>query len=64
MRVLLIVLFSLIACVTVLATGAKRSERFTTHIGSRIPPVEAKCFQTGEVQTDEGKHLKVFQCPA
>ena len=64
MRVLLTVLFSLVACVTVLATGSKSSERFTIHIGSRMPPIEAKCFQTGEFQTDEGKRLKVFQCPA
>ena len=27
------------------------------------PPVEAGCFKTGDVETDEGKMLKVFRCP-
>ena len=63
MRVLLSVLLSLTALVAVLVTGVKGSESYTTHIGSRTPPVEAGCFQSGEVVTDERKVLKVFSCP-
>ena len=56
-------LLSLAAFTMVLATGAKGSERFTIHIGSRVPPTELGCFQSGDVQTDEGRQLKVFKCP-
>ena len=63
MRVLLTALLSLAACALVLATGVKSTERFTTHIGSRLPPAELGCVQSGDVQTDEGRRLKVFKCP-
>ena len=64
MRVLMTVLLSLVAFVVVLASGLNSSGSFTTHIGSRIPPAEAGCFQSGDIRTDEGKVLKVFKCPA
>lgn len=66
MRILLAALLSLTALVVVVATGsgAKGSESFTTHIGSRVPPAEAGCFKTGQYRTDEDKLLNVFQCPA
>ena len=63
MRVLLTALFSLAACALVLATGGKRSERFTIHVGSRLPPAELGCLQSGHLQTDEGRRLRVFKCP-
>ena len=63
MRALLMAVFSLVACALVLATGAKSIERFTTHIGSRLPPAELGCVKSGYVQTDEGRRLKVFKCP-
>ena len=63
MRVLLTALLSLAACSLVLATGVKSTERFTIHIGSRLPPAELGCVQSGHVQTDEGRRLKVFKCP-
>ena len=56
-------LLSLAACALVLATGVSRSERFTIHIGSRLPPAELGCVQAGHVQTDEERRLKVFKCP-
>lgn len=66
MRMLMAVLLSLAALVGVVATesGAKGSESFTTHIGSRVPPADAGCFKTGQYRTDEGKLLNVFQCPS
>ena len=63
MRVLLRAFLTLAACALVLATGASSSERFTIHIGSRLPPAELGCVQSGQVQTDEGRRLKVFKCP-
>ena len=63
MRVFLTALLSLAACAMVLSTGVKSSERFTTHIGSQLPPAELGCVQSGHVQTDEGRRLKVFKCP-
>ena len=63
MRVLLSALLSLAAFSLVFATGGKGSERFTTHIGLRIPPAELGCFHSGDVQTLEGRRLKVFKCP-
>lgn len=56
-------LLSLAAFALVLATEVKSSERFTTHIGLRLPPVELGCVQSGHVQTDEGRRLRVFKCP-
>ena len=63
MRVLFMALFSLAAFAMVLATGGKSSEGFTTHIGLRLPPAELGCVQSGHVQTDEGRQLRVFKCP-
>ena len=63
MRVFLMALLSLASCALVLATGVKTTERFTIHIGSRLPPVELGCVQSGQVQTDEGRQLRVFKCP-
>jgi len=56
-------LLSLAAFALVLATGVKSTERFTTHIGTRLPPAELGWVQSGHVQTDEGRRLKVFKCP-
>lgn len=39
-------------------------DSYTTHIGSRVPPVEAGCLQIDVVMTDEGKSLNVFACPS
>ena len=63
MRVLFMALLSLAAFAMVLATGVNSSERFTIHIGSRLPPAELGCVQSGDVQTDEGRRLMVFKCP-
>ena len=63
MRVLLTAVLSIAACSLVLATGIKGTMHFTTHIGSRLPPAELGCVQSGHVQTDEGRRLKVFKCP-
>ena len=56
-------LLSLAAFALVLASGVKSSEGFTTHIGLRLPPAELGCVQSGHVQTDEGRRLRVFKCP-
>ena len=63
MRVLLAAVLSLTAFVIVMAAGVKESVRYTTHIGSRVPPAEAGCLKTGDVRNDEGKLLNVFKCP-
>ena len=63
MRALLMALLSSAACALVLATGVKSTERFTIYIGSRLPPAELGCVQSGHVQTDEGRRLKVFKYP-
>lgn len=63
MRVLFTALLSFAACALVLATGVKSTERFTIHIGTRLPPAELGCVQSGHVQTDEGRRLSVFKCP-
>ena len=63
MPVLLTAFLSLAACALVLATGVKSTERFTIHIGSRLPPAELGCVRSGHVQTDEGRRLSVFKCP-
>ena len=63
MRVLLTALLSIAACALVLATGVKGTERFTIHIGSRLPPAELGCVQSGHAQIDEGRRLRVFKCP-
>ena len=64
MRVLLKAVVSLIAFMAVFTAGLNSSGSTTTHIGTRIPPEGAGCFQSGTVETDAGKVLKVFQCPA
>ena len=38
--------------------------QYTTHIGSRVPPVEAGCLQVDVVETDAGKPLLVYACPS
>lgn len=63
MRPLIAVALSLTALVLTLGTGVRGSNAYTTHIGMRVPPIEAKCIKTGEIQTDEGKQLNVYQCP-
>lgn len=63
MRALIAVALSLTALVLTLGTGARGANAYTTHIGMRVPPIEAKCIKTGEIQTDEGKQLNVYQCP-
>ena len=42
--------------------SAALSDQYTTHIGSRVPPVEAGCLQVDVVETDAGKPLKVYAC--
>ena len=39
-------------------------DQTTTHIGSRVPPVEAGCQQIEVVETDAGKLLNVYACPS
>ncbi len=39
------------------------ADGYTTHIGSRVPPVEANCMHIDEITTDEGKQLSVYACP-
>ena len=38
--------------------------QYTTHIGSRVPPVEAGCLQVDVVETDASKPLNVYACPS
>ena len=71
MKRLLVVLLSLAAFVWVVVAAAVRSgagsaarpDGFTTHIGARVPPIEAGCLQIDDVFTDEGKRLSVYACP-
>jgi len=63
MRVLLAAVLSLTAFVIVMTAGVEKSVRYTTHIGSRVPPAEVGCFKAGDVRNDEGKLLNVFKCP-
>ena len=63
MRVLLTAFLSLAAGALVLETGVKSTEHFTIHIGSRLPPAELGCVQSGQLQTVEEHLLKVFKCP-
>jgi len=44
--------------------SAALPDQYTTHIGSRVPPVEAGCLQIDVVETDSGKLLKVYACPS
>ena len=63
MSVLLAALFSLAAFTFVLTTSVTSSASYTTHIGSRTPPAEADCIQTGEFRTEQDKLLKIYKCP-
>lgn len=45
-------------------TSAALLDQTTTHIGSRVPPVEAGCQQVDVVETDAGKLLNVYACPS
>ena len=62
MSVLLAALFSLAAFAFVLTTSVMSSASYTTHIGSRTPPAEADCIQTGEFRTEQDKLLKFYKC--
>ena len=53
------VALSLTALVFTLSAGVRDSNAYTTHIGMRVPPIEAKCIKTGTIQTDEGKLLNI-----
>ena len=63
MSILLAALFSLAAFAFVLTTSVMSSASYTTHIGSRTPPAEADCIQTGELRTERDKLLKIYKCP-
>ena len=63
MSVLLAALFSLAAFAFVLTTSVMNSASYTTHIGSRTPPAEAYCIQTGAFRTEQDKLLKIYKCP-
>ena len=63
MSVILAALFSLAAFAFVLITSVTSSASYTTHIGSRTPPAEADCIQTGEIRTEQDKLLKIYKCP-
>ena len=63
MLALLAAFVSIAAFAFVLTTNVKSSATYTTHIGSRTPPAEADCIQTGEFRTEQDKLLKVYKCP-
>ena len=63
MSVLLAALFSLAAFAFVLTTSVTSTTSYTTHIGSRTPPAEADCIQTGEFRTEQDKLLTTYKCP-
>ena len=63
MRALLWAFLSLAAFALVLATGVMSSAHFTTHVGKRVPPAELGCIHSEDIQTDEGRQLRVFKCP-
>ena len=60
MRVRSVGVLLIAALVVVIATGVRRTESYTTHSGSRVPPAETDCFKAREVQIKEGKPLKAF----
>ena len=62
MRFVLAALLSLAALSFVLVTSEK--DNYTIHIGARTPPAEAGCRQIGLENTDEGKSLGIYSCPA
>ena len=63
MRFLLVAVMSITALVVVLIAGASGSQDYTTHIGQRVPPSQARCVKTGELSSDDGRLLSIFQCP-
>ena len=63
MRLLLVAVMSITALSVVLFAGASGSQDYTTHIGLRVPPSEARCVKTGELSSDDGRLLSIFQCP-
>jgi len=63
MRFLLVAVMSITALAVVLIAGASGSQDYTTHIGLRVPPSEARCVKTGELSSDDDKLLSIFQCP-
>jgi len=63
MRFLLVAVMSITALAVVLTAGASGSQDYTTHIGQRVPPSEARCVKTGELSYDDGRLLSIFQCP-
>ena len=62
MRFVLAALLSLAALSFALVTSEK--DNYTIHIGARTPPAEAGCRQIGAANTDEGKRLGIYSCPA
>jgi hypothetical protein len=62
MRFVLAALLSLAVLSFVLVS--RENDNYTIHIGARIPPVEAGCRQIGVANTDEGKPLGIYSCPA
>ena len=63
MRLLLVAVMSITALAVVLIARASGFQDYTTHIGLRVPPSEARCVKTGELSTDDDKRLSIFQCP-
>ena len=63
MLALLAAFASIAAFAFVLTPNVKSSATNTTHIGSRTPPTEEGCIQTGELRTEQEKLLKIYKCP-
>ena len=63
MRLLLVTVMSISALAVVLIAGANGSQGYTTHVGLRVPPSEARCVKIGELSSDDGRLLSIFQCP-
>ena len=62
MRFVLAALLFLAALSFVLVSS--KNDNYTIHIGARTPPGEAGCRQIGVTNTDEGKPLGIYSCPA
>ena len=62
MRFVLAALLFLAALSFVLVSS--KNDNYTIHIGARTPPAEAGCRQIGVTNTDEGKLLGIYSCPA
>ena len=63
MRFLLVAVMSISALTVVLIAGASGSQVYTTCIGVRVPLSEARCVKMGELSSDDGRLLSIFQCP-